>query len=146
MGYLHYCDLCGNRQTEKAAVSRGATCAYCKKRMAGYGRLWLGPLKDEGAVSDAYKFAKGADMEESEMLLHKIKSECDAPFYYHIPTMTKRLRIGAVSPRPVMDSLLESGFVASYAHASPSSIKTDADIEDVVSRIREAARKAHRDA
>jgi tRNA (guanine26-N2/guanine27-N2)-dimethyltransferase len=140
-GYLHYCDSCGYRIIEKAMVSRGAECLSCRKQMAGYGRMWLGPLKQEAIVERVYGFIKDDKrMGEAERLVGQIKNESDEPFYYHMPTITKRLKMGAVSPGLILKGLSNAGFSASYTHMSGSSIKTDADIRDIMKLVKEAGR------
>jgi tRNA (guanine26-N2/guanine27-N2)-dimethyltransferase len=136
MGYLNYCDKCRNRETERGFISKNSVCSNCKGKMAAYGKMWMGELKDQKLADALCRSIKGDDGEEASKLLETIKSELDIPFYYHIPTLTKRYKIGSVSPYAVADKLSEVGYKASLTHMKSSAIKTDASLKEVVSAIK----------
>ena len=117
MGYLRYCDACRNRDTAPGFLPKSAVCSICKGRVAAYGRMWLGKIKDQGLVDALYReIEDDEDKTEASKLLGTIKSEIDTPFYYHIPTLTKKYRIGSVSPYKVIERLSKTGYRASLTH------------------------------
>ncbi len=138
MGYLKYCDSCRNRQTDPGFIPKDGMCANCKGKMATYGRMWLGELKDQKIVDSLYKtIEKDEDKKEAAKLLDVIRSELDAPFYYHIPTLTKKYKLGSVSPYGVAERLSKMGYRTSMTHMRNSSIKTDAGLKEVMAAIRD---------
>jgi tRNA (guanine26-N2/guanine27-N2)-dimethyltransferase len=137
MGYLRYCDACRNRQTELGFLPKDAVCANCKGKMAAYGRMWIGELKDQKLVDSLYKsIAKDEDKKEAVKLLDCIKSELETPFYYHIPTITKKYKLGSVSPYAVAERLSKMGFKTSMTHMRDSSVRTDAGVKEVIAAVR----------
>ena len=127
MGYLKYCDGCGAFGTEVGFVPKELKCANCGKQMAAYGRMWFGRLKDQKIVDSLYKSIDDDEEKEAKKLLEVIKSEIETPFYYHIPTLTKRCKMGSVSPYAVASNL-KRGHRVSFTHMKDSAIKTDASI------------------
>ena len=136
MGYLKYCDGCGAFGTEVGFVPKELKCANCGKQMAAYGRMWFGRLKDQKIVDSLYKSIDDDEEKEAKKLLEVIKSEIETPFYYHIPTLTKRCKMGSVSPYAVASNL-KRGHRVSFTHMKDSAIKTDASIGEVISAIKD---------
>ncbi len=137
MGYLKYCDRCCNRAIDIGFLPKVIECKSCKTRMASYGRMWMGELKDQKVVDklDA-RLKKDKDKKEAAKLISVIKDELDVPFYYHIPTLTKKIGTSSVSPYDVADWLEKKGFKVSQTHMEGSAIKSDAVLDDVVAVIR----------
>ena len=137
MGYLRYCDKCRNREVETGFLPKAVECKNCGARMAAYGRMWMGAIKEQKVVDKLNSMLDGDEgKKEAAKLVSVIKEEVEAPFYYHIPTLTKRYRIGSVSPRAVAERLSKLGYKTSFTHMEGSAIKTDAGLEYVVSRIK----------
>ena len=136
MGYLKYCDRCCNREVETGFLPRAGECGSCRARMAAYGRMWMGELKDQKVADrlDAV-LGKDEDKKEAAKLAAMMKDELDAPFYYHIPTLTKKIGSSSVSPYRVADVLRKRGFRVSQTHMEGSAIKTDAGLSDVMAAI-----------
>ena len=148
MGHLYYCHRCGSARIGYGIIAEGIACENCKKRKGAYGStaygpMWLGPLMERYAAERMRRFLERNDgMSEASGLVKMIGEEPYVPFYYRIPTVTRRLGIGSVSPRLVLEELRERGFSASYTHMSDYSIKTDADISDVTSCVEKAAERS----
>ncbi|MDE1865230.1 MAG: hypothetical protein KGH94_01150 [Candidatus Micrarchaeota archaeon] len=137
MGYLRYCDACRNREAELGFLPRNSDCSNCGGRMAPYGRMWLGDLKDQKLVDSLCRKTKDDERKgEAFKLLELIKSELDERFYYHIPTMTKRYKLGSVSPYLVAKRLEEAGYSTSLTHMKGSAIKTGAGLGEVVKMLK----------
>jgi tRNA (guanine26-N2/guanine27-N2)-dimethyltransferase len=136
MGYLTYCERCGDRGTETGFLPKAAACKSCRSRMAAYGRMWLGGIKDQKVVDRLNSSIRADGMEEAAKLVSAIKGELALPFYYHIPTVTKRLRTGSISPYDVVKGLSKMGYKTSLTHMKGSAVKTDGSLEDVVSCIK----------
>ena len=136
MGYLRYCDNCCNREVEIGFLPKPIECKSCKERMASYGRMWMGELKDQRVVDALETRLKGdEDKKEAAKLISTIKDELKSPFYYHIPTLTKKIGTSSVSPYDVAEWLKKKGFQVSQTHMERSAIKSDATLGDVVAGI-----------
>jgi tRNA (guanine26-N2/guanine27-N2)-dimethyltransferase len=137
MGYLRYCDKCCNRETEPGFLPKATECKNCGARMASYGRMWAGPIKGQKVVDSIYDaIMDDESKKEAAKLIGTIKAELDVPFYYHIPTLTKRYRTSSVSPYAVMERLAKLGHSCSLTHMEGSAIRTNAGLGIVVSCIK----------
>ncbi len=133
MGYLKYCDRCCNRETEVGFLPKVTECGGCRTRMAAYGRMWMGGIKDQKVVDRLHSALKDDEgKKEAARLVSVIKEELDVPFYYDIPRLTKKVGMGSVSPYRVADALRKKGFKVSQTHMHKSSLKSDAGLGDVV--------------
>ena len=142
MGYLKYCDKCCNREVELGFLPKASECKNCKARMAAYGRMWMGEIKDQKVANRLHSVLKGDDdKKEAAKLVAVIKDELDIPFYYHIPTLTKKMKIGSVSPYKVADGLKKKGFQVSQTHMLGSAIKSDAGLSDVLAVTKRIQKK-----
>ncbi len=131
MGYAYYCQGCGLTRHSVSEFPDMLECPSCKGRLTIAGRMWAGRLFDD-------KTRKGLagveDLDiggEGRRLVSLMREELDIPLYYHIPTITKMLGVGSVSPYEVMKWLEEHGFVASLTHMHGSSVKSDCSIDDI---------------
>jgi len=137
MGYLRYCDKCCNREVEIGFLPKAIECKSCKARMASYGRMWMGELKDQKVVDQLQVRLKDDECKkEAAKLVSVIKDELEAPFYYHIPTLTKKMGTSSVSPYRVADALKKKGFKVSQTHMERSAIKSDAGLIGVRDAIK----------
>ncbi len=138
LGYLGYCQGCGSRVIEPGQIPRRHRCGTCRREMGAYGKMWLGRIKEQRCAESVAGALSGAG--DAEALARLIASELDLPFYYHIPTMTRMLGVGAVSPASVSALLERSGHRTSYTHMLRSSIRSDADAKAVRTCIRRISR------
>lgn len=98
----------------------------------------MGGIKDQKVVDrlDA-ALREDEDVAEAGKLISEIKEELVFPFYYHVPTITKKLGMSSISPYRVREKLSEIGYRTSGTHMERSAIKTDAGLSDVVSCIKD---------
>jgi tRNA (guanine26-N2/guanine27-N2)-dimethyltransferase len=136
MGYLKYCEKCCNREVEMGFLPKATECKSCKNKMATYGRMWMGELKDQKVVDKLNTALKSdADKKEAAKLISIIKDELETPFYYHIPTLTKKMGVGSASHYSVANALEKKGFKVSQTHMKNSAIKSDAGLIEVMAAI-----------
>lgn len=132
MGYLGYCNGCGNFKTARGAYPRELKCDYCGMEMQFYGRLWLGSIKSDAAASYASQYFRQNNYPGAELrIADSIKDEIAAPFYYNIPSITKLMKARSVGIGKILQSLSDSGFKSSRTHFESSSIKSAAMISEV---------------
>ncbi|HUC38882.1 MAG TPA: methyltransferase [Candidatus Acidoferrum sp.] len=128
MGYLHYCRNCLSRSWELSFVPKNAICKNCKSPMVTAGRMWLGRLYDKSETSSALRYFESNFDDDETALVRTINDEYDAPFFYSIPVMTKKMGIESVSPAKALEGLHKKGHIATKTQFDYSSIKTNADI------------------
>jgi tRNA (guanine26-N2/guanine27-N2)-dimethyltransferase len=138
MGYVYYCNNCMHMKIEKSFLSTTNKCERCGNIVETAGKVWLGDLYNNEAVAAMIAQMKDGYSQNGIDFLTKISKEEQIPLYYSIPRITGKMGIGAVSPNKVIDALVKKGFIASKTHLDKSSIKTDADIEEVKLCIRRA--------
>ncbi len=139
MGYVGYCTGCGNVKTAKGAYPKRLECDYCGREMQFYGRLWLGSIKSGAAAAYASRYFGQSGYPKAEMRIAKaIKDEIAAPFYYHIPSITKLMKARSVGVDEIMQRLSAAGYESSKTHFESSSVKSAAGIRDVRNAIENA--------
>jgi tRNA (guanine26-N2/guanine27-N2)-dimethyltransferase len=136
LGYAYYCNKCLDRGIYSSFLPRANSCSICRNALELSGRMWTGRLQEKytierlleqmekGAISGLYD-------KKSLDFLKVISEEIDAPLYYSIPTLTKKLQVGAVSPVMLIEKLKERGFSVSRTHFDRSAIKTNAAINEI---------------
>ncbi|MDE1870838.1 MAG: methyltransferase [Candidatus Micrarchaeota archaeon] len=139
MGYVHYCGKCLNRSLEHSVLPKSNTCGICGSQMDGAGKAWLGSMSDKKAVKaimEEIARNPGLYSDGSMRLIEELSKEVDTPTCYSIPAITKKMGIGSIGTKPLMELLDSRGFQVSRTHLSSYSIKTGAGIEEVKSAIR----------
>ncbi len=136
-GYAYKCVNCGYRSVIKGQLPSQEKCPLCGSKLEIGGPLWAGIINDKKALISIKRHLQ--DESEALKLVSVIDSEADIPLYYHIPSVTKRLKIGAVSPLKVIECLSKKGFSASLTHMQQSSIRTDASASDIDDCVRQNA-------
>lgn len=130
-GYAYYCPRCAFRACKKAFIATAAKCPECGNALEVSGPMWLGNIYDKDVVRAILAQLKGSEEKGALSLIEKISGELDAPFYYDIPKLTKKLRMSSVSPAEVMKALEAKGFGASATHINPGALRTDAPLKEV---------------
>ncbi|MGI0100313.1 MAG: methyltransferase [Candidatus Micrarchaeaceae archaeon] len=138
MGYVQYCSSCLNRIIDSSAFPKAHKCGMCNSQLETSGKVWLGPIENRSTLTSIISEIQGNPSLYSIKSLEFIKGihgEAASPLYYAIPKVTKRMGIGSVSNRALIQKLTERGFSASPTHMSKYSVKTDASIKEVKSCI-----------
>ena len=139
LGFAFHCDSCGAIASSKGLVPVQTKCEACGSKMRASGPLWLGKLKDKGAIDAISAYSSRSGDRRLQSVSQLLSSELDIPLFYHIPSFTKRLGITGVSPDAVIESLKNSGFAASHTHFDPNGVKSDAPSDSVAEAIRDVA-------
>jgi tRNA (guanine26-N2/guanine27-N2)-dimethyltransferase len=102
------------------------------KNNAIIGPLWIGDLHDVDLLSKMESAEHLGTQDRIDKVLELWKEEAQMPPYFYetneISSLTK------TQPQPlksILENLKEHGFLASRTHFSPSSFKTDANIEEI---------------
>jgi len=138
VGYVNYCSNCLNRGIEFSAIPYTNKCSICGSRVDISGKAWLGGISDRGTIYSMLEaMQKGSKMFDSKSIdmAMRLSKELDIPLYYSIPALTKKMKIGAVSPERLMEKLRKKGFLASRTHMENHAIKTTAGIKTLKSCI-----------
>ncbi|NLI74095.1 MAG: methyltransferase [Euryarchaeota archaeon] len=102
------------------------------------GPLWLGPLHDHELLSDMEATNDLSEVRRCEKYLELWRSELDMPFFYENDELSSFLGISPPRMDLLLEKLNEVG-KASKTHFSPTAIKTDLPIEDILSIYQEAS-------
>lgn len=131
IGYAYFCSKCHYRYCTKGQIPE-TTCRICASKLNISGKLWVGNLYNKMIVSSMKRYIveNGAGRRELR-LIETIEGELDVPLYYSVPRLTKKLKIGSVSPDRAIEVLKKRGFAASKTHMQDSCIRTDAGIKDL---------------
>lgn len=138
LGYVYYCNKCLNRGFETTAFPTTNNCRLCKGSLDISGKVWLGGIKDNNMmISLKAQMTKRPQLygEKSIEFLDQISKELDIPFYYSLSKITKKMKVGSVSPARLVEVLNKMGYSTSATHMCKDAIKTDADIKTIKSCI-----------
>jgi tRNA (guanine26-N2/guanine27-N2)-dimethyltransferase len=129
-GYLFHCFKCSRRYISAITEETFSECD-CGCRLTQMGPLWIGELHEA-------EFVKSLETpnEEIRKVVERIEGEADIPFYYDLHVTTRRLRISPPPIDSVIEGLEEAGFVATRTRFSGTSIKTNADIDELENILR----------
>lgn len=127
IGYVYYCRKCLHREYKKGFLPEGRTCA-CGNPLEVAGPLWLGRIKDNGALKKVIKESYYLKSPGTEKLLNTILEEIDDPFYYDVHSICKNKKISAPPLDEIAEALLDGGYRVSRTHFCPTGIKTDAPL------------------
>ena len=128
-GYVHFCNSCGCWETEKGMVPKQRDCANCGQRMPAYGRMWLGPLYEKRQMKAMSGILKRMNLGTTEArIFDTVLREYDAPLFYSLPRMTKRMHMASVKPSGVVSRLKRMGYTVTRTQFDDTGIKADAGI------------------
>lgn len=127
LGYVYFDQKTGEFEVERS---------FLPGRGGAYGPLWLGEMKDDSfirAVSDEAELARKRKVLE---FLSMVGEELDVPFFYDIHRIAKRYGLEARKSGKIIENLREMGYTASRTHISPTGIKTDAPLDELINVLR----------
>ncbi len=102
------------------------------------GPLWLGPLKNDAFLQSLHELSLEHPLGDPRTVefLALLSSELDVPFYYDTHALAKRTGMGVPKLQALIDELTDRGYITTRTHFSPTSIKTEAPFEEVLSALR----------
>jgi len=155
LGFVAHCPNCLEIESKKGIInSLPRECPNCesKNRQLG-GPVWLGKLYDKDFVE---KIEKGITSEEEVYgtrkkmvkMLSLIKEEVeaeeqteDALFFYDIHRISDKLNLRSPKISDIIEGLKSNNFVATRTHFRSNSIKTNAPIDEIVSKLKKAIKE-----
>ncbi len=137
LGYVHYCNSCLYRGVEMSGLPYVNKCKLCGGALEISGKVWLGNLYDRDSIDSVKEeMAKSALYDKKSLeFVDMVSKELHDPFYYSIPRLTKKMRVGSVSTSVLMSMLHDKGYRVSKTHMAKYGIKTNANIEEIKSCI-----------
>lgn len=139
LGYVGYCNSCKAVYCDSGNVPKTRDCKACGSRLQIGGKLWTGSLSNKSLIGDVV--ANLSDQEAETKTVNfaaLIRDEIDIPFHYSLPAMTRKMHIGSVSMKSVIDTIEKEGYKVSRTQFDKDSIKTNAEIDCVLSAIKKA--------
>jgi tRNA (guanine26-N2/guanine27-N2)-dimethyltransferase len=109
------------------------------------GPLWLGSLKDDAFVQSLHELSLEHPLGDPKTteFLSLLSSELDVPFYYDTHSLAKRTGVGIPKIQVLIDELMSRGYRTTRTHFSPTSIKTEAPFEEVLSALEKVNNQRH---
>lgn len=136
-GFGAYCNSCFSFSCMPGiAPAISSVCHACGSKTKLFGPIFLGKLNDKALAGKMLK-----EMDESGCGYKTISAVCkelDTPFFYHLPTLTRKLKTSSVPFHKVSEILEEKGFICTRTAFNESGIKTDAPIAELLSAISKA--------
>lgn len=120
----------------------GARCSICGGAQLVGGPVWAGPLVGEdvaASVLEEIESGEGAfkARERVSAIVRLVDEEVrSVPFFLHLPSMCKVLRVSPPPAASVRAFLGKRGYQVSQSHTDPQAIKTDAPPELVWDLLR----------
>ena len=130
LGFALKCK-CGFRKTTNSFIS---VCPNCSEKILFSHPIWISNIKDNEFVKNCVKEYESRDFlsDKPLNLLKIIGGEIDVPLFYDIHELSHIYKIKIPKTEEIIKKLKELGFDASATHFSPVSVKTNADINDVL--------------
>ena len=131
IGYMSFCPECRWRKLERVDE-----CGYCGSEVKLAGPLWTGKISDQRFTEEVLE--EMPEDWESRELIELLDSEAEilTPFY-DLHEMASATGVMAPKREKVIEDLREKGYPVSRTHFSPTGIRTDAPIEDIISVMKE---------
>ncbi len=144
MGYIRHCFRCFRREIQKSNFPLvQERCDKCGSRMVLAGPLWLGQIARKDFCSRMLKELVNKDIDSKSKIwaiISLVQRESEAsPTYFVVDKVTDRIGIPVPSLRAVVQGLRERGFFAVPTHFNTRGVKTNAQAEEVIETIKEAA-------
>ncbi len=133
IGFIFYCNGCGERGTLGGLIPNRLDCPACGARLQLAGPLWTGSMQDTDTLKVVCERCG-----DGSGTLSRLCGEIDTPVLYSIPKMTKRLGMRSVSPSAVIAELKGAGHDATLAHFDPSYVRTGAGAKEMAESVRKA--------
>ncbi len=131
-GVLSYCPRCKWRKVGKVPV---CNCENCGKETVTVQPLWVGNIEDEDFVRNLQKKIEEVEWlktkEELRKLLGYLENESKVPFYYDLHVLASLWKVPIPKMGKVIEKLRSNGFNAFRTHFSRTSLKTDANLEEI---------------
>ena len=136
MTYLTHCPHCLYHAQYENAAELSLSCPQCGKKMDWGGPVWGGKWADAKAIEKMVRMLsqrRYLDIEEVGGLLKTVLEECEGPsLYYDLHELASKHKRTIPRAEDVVTKLMESGYFASRTHFSPTSVRTDAGLEDLL--------------
>jgi len=140
LGFGLYCHNCMFRKITQTTKNELVFCPICGEKLAITSPIFTKTLWDETVVKKMAKkeieFLK--NKEKIKKILSTILEEnnINSYGYYDLHFIAKKYHLGIVSIEKMIELLKDQGFICSRTHFSPTSIRTDASIEDIIGLLR----------
>jgi tRNA (guanine26-N2/guanine27-N2)-dimethyltransferase len=145
LGLIAHCFNCMNRFLIQGFFNLPVKCDLCKGKLNYAGPLWIKEIIDKKFCEEmlANLIDKNFKLKrKEENLLIKLIEEAEAPAtYYMIDEICDKLNIRSVKVEDAILKLREKGFSAFKTHFKGSSLKTNANINELKNILKELSSK-----
>lgn len=109
------------------------TCVHCHSPIVVAGPMWGAHLHDHSFIDEMLSIHKTLDpsiygtLPRIQGMLTLAKEELlDVPFFVNVQSVASKLKASSPPHRQMISAICNLGYRASYTHAQPGAIKTDA--------------------
>ncbi len=131
IGHLSYCPQCRWRKLEKTGK-----CERCGEKTRIAGPLWTGKISDRRFTEHMLEKIPGEWIKTREKL-EKIHDESEilTPFY-DVHKLASQLKKPVPKREKIIGKLRDTGYPISRTHFTPTGIRTDAPLEDILNTLK----------
>ncbi|MBW6451971.1 MAG: tRNA (guanine(10)-N(2))-dimethyltransferase [DPANN group archaeon] len=142
IGYVAYCTHCGFRtflSSDKSLI----TCPKCSKTIQTGGPLWIGSMSDSPflkSVLDNFDSELSEDKNVVKMykFLNLVMEESKINYlFYDLHDFCKKNSLSIPKMDIIIEKLKSLGFSVSKTHFTPTGIRTDADVTELILSIQD---------
>ncbi|MFH1750294.1 MAG: tRNA (guanine(10)-N(2))-dimethyltransferase [Candidatus Micrarchaeota archaeon] len=137
LGFIMHCPKCLMRESGKRQLEK---CPNCGNAYDYAGELWIGKLQNSQFLECVRKGNQKrglGEFAEVEKMLLSLKEENDfGPAFYDLHALAKKLGIRVRKTVEIEGRLAGKGFTAKRCHFSPTGIKTNAPLKDILKVIK----------
>ena len=131
LGYVMHCQSCGHRKLDLQQIK---TCELCQSTNKIGGPLWIGKIFERNFIHEMILENSKLDFEKScEKSLKKCLEESKVPgIYFTLDEIASKMKSSPPKLVDAISSLQKNGFKASPTSFSPTGIRTDANIKEII--------------
>ncbi|MEM2121221.1 MAG: hypothetical protein QXU20_01000 [Candidatus Woesearchaeota archaeon] len=141
--YLLYCKKCSNRKITDYVFSDNVlfntnVCDFCSSKLDFYGSFYSGFLCDQELLSKinivSEKMKEEIIDKETKKILALLIEEnrINVPFTFNTHLLAKKHKLNLIPLEKIIRNLKENGFEASRTHFEGNSLRTNAELKDVL--------------
>jgi len=134
LGHVYYCQRCLWRESERGLIADAPdACPHCGEHVQTAGPVWLARSCEPDFMRSVAEQI-GEEMgtaETARALCGTLAEELDTPTHYDQHRLCKRWGRSAEAMDAFIGKLRDAGYSASRTHYGGTTVKTDADVEEI---------------
>lgn len=131
IGYIVHCKNCGHR---KLSLEQKQECEICRLKVRNAGPLWIGKIFDKEFIQDMIAEIPNLEIDKvCEKTLQKCLLESEMPgTYFTLDEIASKMKSSPPKLENAISNLQKNNFVASVTSFSPTGLRTNANINEII--------------